>query len=336
MPLSIAVIGFENPRVRDLFREIEHHARIWHMNIGPMPRVELPIDETLADRIWKTLVSQLPNPDLVVFTWPHLAILAERFTQTKRVYYCKDPFEHWSCWKPHEIHQLEDRMLASCDAVFAVSHALVEDFCPRAKGKVIYLPNAVEESLLRISNPPRPADLPTDKPILGCIGQINETYDWPFIHELAACVPEARIVLVGNITEVVPGSMRQTIDRASNVPNIRFLGEKPHDQIPSYIHHFDICMNLLTPGEHADRRSPLRLYDYLTTNRPIISTSVREAREHLPHIQIAQSPGEAADLVRRILQNELIVDTNKRRKSIAAQTWSHRARQFLEEVDAMM
>jgi glycosyltransferase involved in cell wall biosynthesis len=336
MPISIAVVGFENPRVRDLFREVERAARIWHMNIGPMPRVELPIDETGAEQIWKAMVGQFGKPDAVVFTWPHLAILAERFTETKRIYYCKDPFEHWACWKAGEIRELESRMLRNCDLVFAVSRALVEDFRPRARGKVVYLPNAVEESFLIARDLPRPGDLPRDKPVLGSVGQINETYDWEYIHDLAARLPHVRICLVGNITEGTPGCMREIVDRASNVPNIRFLGKKPHEEIRAYMHHFDICMNFLAPGDHADRRSPLRLYDYLTTDRPIISNAVREAREHKPFVEIAQSSAEAGGLVNRILAGEIVIDAAGRRQYISKQTWADRAKEILGELQLIV
>jgi hypothetical protein len=332
MPLTILVIGAENPRVRDLFNEVGRWAKVSWMNIGPMPRRHLDLSGETLDQTCAAIVSKFGKPDVIVFTWPHLAPLAEKFPQVTRVYYCKDPFEHWACWNREEIRALESRLLDNCDAVFAVSRLLADDFRLRTRGKVFYLPNGVEESFLRAGPQPRPANLPPDKPILGSIGQINSTYDWPYILELAASLPQARLCFVGNVSQVDVSTRQKIFDHLKNTPNILWLNEQPHEQLPPYMQHFDISLCLLKADDYADRRSPLRIYDYLTTQSPIISTPIREAYEHLPYIHIAKTAEEAANLSRRILAGELPVDLAARGRYIAEQTWAIRARQFLEEL----
>jgi hypothetical protein len=88
----------------------------------------------------------------------------------------------------------------------------------------------------------------------------------------------------------------------------------------------------LKADDSGDRRSPLRLYDYLTTQKPVISTPVREAYEHLPHIHIAKNAKEAAVLARRILAGDLPVDAAAREQYIGGQTWATRAKQLLGEL----
>jgi len=332
MSLSILVIGAENPRIGDLFREVGLCTKVSYMNIGPMPSRRLPLSAATADSVSSTIRSKFGKLDVIVFTWPQLAFLAEKFPDVTRIYYCKDPFEYWTCWDRQEIRDLQSRLLDNCDAVFAVSRLLVEDFRPRTRGKVFYLPNGVEESFLHAGNLPRPANLPADKPILGSVGQVNATYDWQYIADLAASLPEARLCFVGNVSESDPNSLRDIVKHLTATPNILFLDRQPHEQLPAYLQHFDISMCFLRADEYADRRSPLRLYDYLTTERPIISTPIREAYEHLPHIHIAKTANEAAVLARRILAGELPVDAVSRKHYIAAQTWAARARQLLVEL----
>ncbi len=332
MSLSILVIGAENPRIGDLFREVGLCAKVSYMNIGPMPRRRLELSGALADSVCATIRSQYGKPDVIVFTWPQLAFLAEKLPEVTRVYYCKDPFEHWTCWDRQEIRELESRLLENSEAVFAVSRLLVEDFRPRTRGKVFYLPNGTEESFLHAGSLPRPANLPADKPVLGSVGQINSTYDWQYIAELAASLPEARLCFVGNIEESNPDWRRDFVNLLNHTPNFLFLNRQPHEQIPAYMQHFDISMCYLRADDSGDRRSPLRLYDYLTTQKPVISTPVREAYEHLPHIHIAQNPKEAAVLARRILAGEVPVDVAARRQYIGGQTWANRAKQLLAEL----
>jgi glycosyltransferase involved in cell wall biosynthesis len=220
--------------------------------------------------------------------------------------------------------------------VFAVSRLLVDDFRPRTKAKIVYLPNGLEESFLNAGNMPRPANLPTDKPIIGCIGQINITYDWKYIAELAAALPEMTLCFVGNITEGNPYWRRDIVEQLAKTPNILWLDRQPHEQVPAYMQHFDISICLLKADAAGDRRSPLRLYDYLTTERPIISTPVREAYEHLPHIHIAESGNAAATLARRILAGEFPVDVAARKKYVEGQTWANRAEQFMNELQGVL
>jgi hypothetical protein len=332
MSLSILVIGAENPRIGDLFREVGLYAKVSYMNIGPMPRRHLDLSGPSLDSICATIRSKFGQLDVIVFTWPHLAFLAEKLPEVTRIYYCKDPFEHWTCWNRQEIHELESRLLDNCDMVFAISCLLVEDFRPRTRAKVFYLPNGVEDSLLHSRHLPRPPNLPADKPILGSVGQINATYDWEFIAELAASLPEARLCFVGNISEGDPNWQRQIANQLTHTPNILYLDRQPHEQIPAYLQHFNISTCFLKADDYADRRSPLRLYDYLTTEIPIISTPIREAYEHLPHIHIAKTAKEAADLARQILAGDLPIDAAARKQYIGGQTWSTRAKQLLEEL----
>ncbi len=332
MSISILVIGAENPRIGDLFREVGHYATVSYMNIGPMPRPQFVLSDEMTNSICETIRSQFGPPDVIVFTWPQLAPLAERFPEVTRVYYCKDPFELWTCWEWQEIRQVESELLNHCEAVFAVSRLLAEDFRPRTRGKVFYLPNGVEESFLNAGTLPRPDNLPADKPILGSVGHINATYDWEFIAEMAAGLPDARLCFVGDISESDPDWRRDFVNLLNRTPNLLFLEYQPHEQIPAYIQHFDISMCYLRADEAGDRRSPLRLYDYLTTQKPVISTPIREAYEHLPHIHIAKSAKEAAVLARRILARELPVNVAARGQYIREQTWANRAKQLLAEL----
>lgn len=333
MPLSILVIGAENPRVRDLFGEVGKHAKVSYLNMGAIPGSGL--SGALADWVCAKIIAEYGNPDLIVFTWPQLAFIAEKLSAFTRVYYCKDPFEYWACWKREEIRDLETRLLANCEAIFAVSQRLVDDFRTRTRGEVFYLPNGVETAFLNAGKLPRPENLPTDRPILGCVGQINTTYDWEFILELSANLPEARLCFVGNISEPDPANLDKIVNHLTKTPNIFSVGMQPHERIPAYLQHFDISMCYLRAGDFSDRRSPLRLYDYLTTNRPVISTPIAEAKTHLPHIHIANNGKEAADIARRMLAGKITVNAPARKEYIAGQTWAVRAQQLLRELQRL-
>jgi hypothetical protein len=355
--LSFMVIGSENPRIRDFFGQVGKFGEISYLDMEPLnrqtsiaqmaacwrwrkPREGFEEARTCVPRRWTEVSGAMVHwfcrrrfadagrPDAVVFTWPYLAPLCEKLPDLFRIYYCKDPFDRWPGATP-ATRVMEQRLLDNCDMVFTVSRQLAEDFAPRSRGQVIYLPNAVDDSFLSLPLQPRPADLPEDQTIAGCIGQINHTYDLEYMRELAALTPNVTYCFIGQVVEYDGAQKRRIVSWLRHTDNVLWLGQRPHSQLPAYIQHFDICLNCLRVDDNNNRRSPLRLYDYLVSDHPVISTPVREAYEHVPHVLLASTPEQAARIVRDAAGGKLQMNLAGRRGYIRQNTWSVRARQFL-------
>jgi hypothetical protein len=209
---------------------------------------------------------------------------------------------------------------------------LTSDLAPRTPGKTFYLPNGFCDLFQPTQEPPRPADLPSAKPIIGSVGVINQDYDWEYITAIAAALPDVRICFIGKLDKGHADTHRRIHDIITKTPNILWLGWKKYEQLPAYMRHCDILMNFLTADDFGNRRSPLRLYDYLTTDRPIISTAVREAYEHQPHVLIAPEAGQAIELIREILEGGRKPDLESRHQYLRNHSWDVRAREFLAEL----
>jgi hypothetical protein len=364
MALSILVVGTENPRIRDFFSQVGRHAQVSYLDIAPIginPDLgklskswrwfrngeDVPQATLLVPNRWRNVSASLSNwfcrkrfvqtgkPDVVVFTWPQLAYLAEKLPDVTRVYYCKDPFEYWP-WGANYIRPYETRLLENVDAVFAVSRLIVSDFEPRTRAKVFYLPNGFCEWFVPNGQHSRPPDLPADKPIIGSVGQINRDYDWNYIQAIAKALPEVRMCFLGRIDDCVPQIRREIADIFRSNPNMLWLGWREYQLMPAYMRSCDILMNFLRADAFGDRRSPLRLYDYLTTDRPIVSTPVREAYEHVPHVHIAKEPTEAVQLIREMLSGRHKPDLAARRQYTDRQSWHDRAKEFLAAVEQLV
>ncbi|HEX4053895.1 MAG TPA: hypothetical protein VHX86_06490 [Tepidisphaeraceae bacterium] len=357
---SLWVIGSENPRIRDFFNQVGRWMNVTYLDVerigytlsfdqlvdswrwrrpnGGFPEARICVPQryrafsaALAHWFCRRRFAQVGRPDAVVFTWPHLAPLCELLPDVFRIYYCKDPFDRWP-GDAAQVRAQEDRLLHHCDAAFAVSRQLVEDMIPRARAKVFYCPNAVDDSFIQSPRQPRPRDLPLGRPVIGCVGRMNYSYDWDYIRHLTTAIPDALFCFVGPMIGVNDFDHGRILFQFRSTPNILWLGARSHRQLLSYIQHFDVCFNSLRADEFNHRRSPLRLYDYLATDRPILSTAVREAYEQLPHIFIAPGPHDAVDMIRQILQGRLGVDLAARSEYIRQNTWSVRAAQFIEHL----
>jgi glycosyltransferase involved in cell wall biosynthesis len=289
------------------------------------------ISTSMTEWFCRRRIAQIGPIDAIIFTWPQLCYLAEKFPEVTRVYYCKDPFELWS-WGRDFIRPMETRLLQNVDAVFAISRLLTNELASRTPGKSFYLPNGFCDWFLPNQNLPRPDDLPIDMPIIGSVGQINHDYDWDYIATIAAALPRVRFCFLGKIDEPVPELRQRVHNILAKTPNILWLGWRPYRQMPAYMRSCDILMNFLRADDLGNRRSPLRLYDYLTTDRPIISTGVTEAYEHIPHVHVAPTAPEAIKLIKEMLAGQHKADPRARRAYTQHHSWDTRAKEFLAEL----
>lgn len=276
-------------------------------------------------------LAALDDDTVIVFTLPHYAPLAEQFSGVPRVYFAFDPYKCYTGWDPAVVAAGEKQMLTHCDASFAISPALADDFRKVTDRPVFVQPNGVSEAFLAAFDGPLPppADLPPGgPPVVGCVGQISRAYDWTLLAELVRACPELSFVFVGPLFAEVP-TVRPQIDRVFAMPNVRWLGPRPHADLPRYISRFDVCLNPLRVDPCNDRRSLLRLYDYLASDRPIVSTAVASALDHQPHVAVGRTAAELAVLLRRAAGARNSDDRAGRRSYARTHTWERRAETFL-------
>ena len=248
-------------------------------------------------------------------------------------YFAFDPYRFYD-WDAKTTTTLEGRMLDRANVVFAVAEALSEDFRSQTRTPVVTCRNAVSRSFIQRMRqaPTPPRDLANlRRPIVGCTGQINRSYDWDLIAELARRFPAVSFVFIGPMFDE-PSPMREKIRSVLQMVNVHWLGPRPHEQLPEYLAGFDVCFNPLLVNEHNDRRSPLRLYDYLATDKPILSTAIREASVHGPLVQIGASAQQCTEILGRLVDGQHDGDLGERHHYIDQNTWENRASLLLETI----
>lgn len=75
------------------------------------------------------------------------------------------------------------------------------------------------------------------------------------------------------------------------LPNIRFLGLRPNEELPKYLAHFDACLNLFDASPLSKDVSPLKFYEYLATGKPFVSTpQPAQVLQYSSIIHVAHTP----------------------------------------------
>jgi glycosyltransferase involved in cell wall biosynthesis len=292
------------------------------------------ISSGIVEHVVRDACRQFGQPESILYTSPYYAPIAGHLAHVPGAYYAHDVFRCYD-WDRRRTLGLEKDLMERCQAVFAVAIALVEDFRRETATPVYHLPNATSSSFLGDVGPV-PADLCSlRRPLVGCTGQINRSYDWDLIEALSVAAPDASFVFIGPVFDE-PREIRRRIDQVLGRPNVHWLGPRPHGMLPSYLQSFDVCLNPLAAGYHADRRSPLRLFDYMSTSRPILSTAIREAFEHQEQVVVGRSREECAKLLRAALGGRINIDAEARRAYVRRHTWERRGDFLLERLTAMI
>lgn len=282
-------------------------------------------------------LKSLDGEAVVVYTLPHYSRLAGRRPGVPQVYFAYDPYGCYTGWDKAAVAEGERQMLTNCDAAFAISPALADDFRTHTDRPVFVQPNGASEAFLKAFDGPLspPDDLPPGgPPLVGCVGQISRAYDWDLLDDLVRRCPDLTFVFVG---PVFPegAEVQAHVDRVFAAANVRWLGPKAHADLPRYIQRFDVCLCPLRVEPCNDRRSLLRLYDYLASDRPVVSTAVAPALDHRPHVEIGRDAGEIADLLRRLAAGGT-VDRAARRAYLRHHTWERRAATFLANLRSVL
>jgi glycosyltransferase involved in cell wall biosynthesis len=269
------------------------------------------------------------RPRAILHSSPWTAGLLDRFPDVPHIYRPHDYFGAYD-WNQARSDQLERQMVAGCRFVAPLSAAQTDDLRQWGSTPIRRLADGVSASFvteLRGPATPRPDDLPTDgRPIVGCTGQMGSSYDVEIMAQFAAALPDVWFVYIGPMFHAV-------FDQVLSLPNVRWLGPRPHHRLPAYLRHFSVCFCPLRINPANDRRSPLRLYDYLAAERPVLSTAIASAVEHQPHVAVGRSADQLIAAYRQMASAGFAVDLPSRQAYVDEHTWPRRGQDLADLIE---
>jgi len=154
-------------------------------------------------------------------------------------------------------------------------------------------------------------------PVITYSGAWAKWVDKELVREIAASFPSALVSVIG----VEFGA---TVDR--NIPNLRYFGYKPYRELPSYLQHSTVCIIPFLIGEITVATNPIKMYEYLASGKPVVSTDLPEARG-VPGVYIGKTHDEFLSQIDRILRGTEPFDQENVNLWLACHTWEER---FLE------
>ena len=207
-----------------------------------------------------------------------------------------------------------NKMLSQSDIALSVSHELAKD----RPGNIHVLPNGVSIK-----------DYDSDenrkinqRKVVGFIGSFEYFIDFDIILSAAKLLPEVEFLLVGSGREY-----NQVQNRTGGVP---------HHEVFEYIKKMDICLNIFTPIATSHRACPIKLFEYMSQHKPVISTRLREL-EHIDKgfLYYADNSNELVSTINYILDNPSEAEKKIRlgyQETVENYTWESIADHFVEMI----
>ena len=252
---------------------------------------------------------QLSDP-IIWTSLPSAIDAIDNFQNSKVVYYCGDDFSALAGVDHKAVAKMENRLVERADLIITAGKSLSGRF-PRHK--TVTVKHGVDYTLF--SNLVSKADdFPTHPLTAGFYGSIHEWLDQDLIAETAVQCPEWQFLFIGKI--------HTDISKLENFSNIKFIGPRPHNSLPSYVQHWDISLLPFKDCEQIRACNPLKLREYLSAGKPVASTHFPSL---IPYRNRVLSMGSSDDLVR-------ILNSLKRSKpvrtpdtSMKNEDWEHQA-----------
>lgn len=165
------------------------------------------------------------------------------------------------------ISKVEPELSARADRVFATSQCFYEHFLEQGKAPIL-VPNAVDGArALRMMEPIRPKEPGTV--VFGYVGMISHWFDMEAVQTILEADFQNRVILVGPVE----------IPRLEH-PGLIYVGRVPGEQVDRWIASFDICLYPFRKSSFLDTINPVKLYEYLAANKPVLAMESRELEQY--------------------------------------------------------
>ena len=214
----------------------------------------------------------------------------------------------------------EGDLAAAADVVFAASPGLLDRLSP-CNANIALVPNGVNFPMFSrpgLEVPPLLRDI--RGPVMGWVGRIDKGLDLTPVEYAAWEHPEWTFVMLGRVGD------HPRLSRLSRLGNVRLLGRKPAVEVPDYVSRFDVCLDLRRREQDFSDVIPRRIYEYLSTGKPIVTLLSHDQVEEFPDVIYgAHSPAEYCRLCERALEEDPHWVSPRRRDYGAAAAWSRRA-----------
>lgn len=267
-----------------------------------MSRLINAVNNLFLRPVIKTQMKRLGFEAPVIWSYtPHSAGFVGTLNERAFIYECVDDFPSAKgLVRETVMWKLEESLIRKADLLITTHPALYEARKSWAKRAEV-VPNGVDaEHLGRAADRSVPAAREMAglrHPVIGYLGGINYWVDTELLARIARKHPDWSVVMVG------PQDLLADMSPLEGLPNVILTGRVPYADVPDYVRAFDVCVNPYILDGIAEHCSPLKLYEYVATGKPVVSVDMPEAHRFEGLISIADDAESFVELVEKAVQS---------------------------------
>ncbi len=238
------------------------------------------------------------------------------------VYDCTERFSEFKSWAPikDKIEREDVAITESADLVLAQTNIHLEQK-KKINPATYLIPNAVDYDIFveQVIDADIPDIMKIERPIIAYVGNVNYRLDFDLLSMLVSCL-QYSFVFIGRVMDSPAISQLKVCDR------VHFLGEKEYAAIPHYLGYADVCIiPFLRLGELG---SPTKLFDYLASGKPIVSTFIPGVIDFSEAILISQSHSDFCAKLEQALSEDDSFLLQQRLELARKNSWDYRVQQI--------
>lgn len=270
------------------------------------------------------------NPILWSYT-PHSGDFVGKLGEKLAVYECVDEFSaSKGLVRSKTIKRLEGDLISKSDHTIVTAHTLYESKKAYAQ-RITLAPNAAEvphfNKAADPNEPVKPELANLHHPVLGFLGAIQYWVDVKLLARIARQHPEWPMALVG------PPGLLVDLSELERLPNVHLTGRVPYQELPGYLRAFDVCLNPYVMDGVAEGCSPIKLYEYLATGKPIVSMNMPEVMQFQDLLYIAEDADGFVEQVEQAVADLSLPDAQERAKQRLNEAQNHTWRGRFDDVN---
>lgn len=264
-------------------------------------------------------ISQLGFKDFILFNDQHMFLgyyLKEMLRPDLYIYYIRDNLQNVKYWHKHG-KIIEPRLIAKADLVFTNS-LLYEERARKFNPESYMVGQGCDTALYRDDKVEIADEMKQfKKPVIGYVGYLSsKRLDIEVVKHIAGMRPDYTVVLVGPEDETFKNSDLHQMD------NVKFLGSKPPETLPSYIKAFDIAINPQRLTKATMGNYPRKIDEYLAMGKATLATWTRAMEYFEDSVYLAKTKEEYVELIDKALAEDNEMLRTERMKVGHSHSWT--------------
>lgn len=256
---------------------------------------------------------------VMIPSWGRVALQTGRRWGWRVIYDCMDEWENFPGIKP-PLLEMEKLLVERCDFLVVTAQRLFDKWLPYRR-PMILARNAADYDFYQRRLEQNGLLNGVSRPVVGYFGAIADWFDVDLLADVAQSRPDYNFVLLGGVFDV-------DVSRLRKAPNVKLLGQQPYETMPRYLYNFDVCVIPFKINPITEATDPVKLYEYLSGGKPVVSAPLPELTPYRDHLYVAENASDFAQKIDQAISEDNQEMAERRKRLAQRHTWESRYQQI--------